>query len=872
MTGIERVAPSRARADGERMGVARTPASARLKAIVMACLVLGLLWIGPLLAQTANDEFNPNINNQVTVIEQQRNGALLVGGGFSEVSGVTRSRVARIRSDGTVDPNFDPDVAGGVPVVRALHEQPGGKILIGGRFNFVDGQSRTDLARINANGTLDASFNVGVDNDVTAFHSVLSPDGLLGVIYIGGPFSTVLGQPRARVARLSALGALDSGFVPPAFVGQVNALRGNSGGGLIVAGTFAAPSAASVFRLSEVNGSLDNSFTPTVTTSSNPFGNFVSDVAVQPDGKLIITGDFNTVNGFAIDMIARLNTDGTVDASFDPPTLNAAVFSVDLQPDGRMVLGGDFTNVTLRNRVVRLNADGSLDSGFASGLQPDDIITSVVVLSDGWVAIAGGFTQLNGLPRNRMAKLSPDGVIDRTLATTGATDGTVEAIAYQPDGRLIVGGRFTQINGVARTRLARLSPTGSVDGNFAPTINGDVYAVAAMPDGKVIAGGGFAGARPRLARFLANGDLDLSFDAEFSNDGFVRVIAVQPDGKILIGGSFNEIGSQPQFRIARLFAGGDLDTTFAPAAIDGTVRAILVQADGRLMIGGNFTTVGGFQRNNLARLRPNGQFDSEFSSAAIADNTVYALAQLSGGNILVGGAFQILAGATRSRFGLLDANGELLASFSAGANGTVFSLAVRHDDRAYLGGSFTSIGGITRSRLALLNSNGTLGTDFSAGVDGRVETLLIQPDGKLVAGGEFGTAGPLVRGGIARFGASGYTAQSIAWSPAFDRLNWVVNGAGPGAIGAPQVLVSTTCCTPGDFVPFPDNSVMERSATAIGWVLEDFSGLSGTFYLRIRSWIGESNGGTSAHDSPIQRFEGGAVNDTIFADGFEVVF
>jgi uncharacterized repeat protein (TIGR01451 family)/uncharacterized delta-60 repeat protein len=808
------------------------------------------------LAQTANDDFDPNINNVVNVIEQQRNGELLVGGSFTVVAGVTRNRVARVFSDGRADPAFHPNVGGATAVVRALHQQPGNRILIGGRFTQVGGQPRANLARINNSGSLDAAFDVAVDNDVLAIDSTLSPDGLSGMIYIGGQFANVQGQPRARVARLNAAGALDTGFVPPAFNGQVNLLRVDPAGGVIVGGSFSSPTSAKVFRLSQVDGSLDNGFMPTVTTSDDPFGNVVIDVALQPNGKLLIAGEFDTVNGQSIAMIARLNTNGTVDTSFDPPMLNGAVQSIDLQPDGRMVIGGDFTNVTLRNRVARLNADGSLDSSFAPALLVDDTVNAVKVLGDGGVAIAGRFTQLSGVPRNRMARLSPEGAVDQTLATSGATNGTVEAIAFQGDGRLFVGGRFTEINGVARSHIARLGPTGFVEGSFAPTISGDVYALAALPDGKVIAGGGFSGSRPRLARFLANGTIDTTFNAQIAPNGFIRVIAVQPDGRIVIGGSFVEVGGQPRAKIARLLPDGALDPTFNPAIINDTVRAIVVQPDGRLVIGGDFTSVGSFQRDHLARLTANGQFDTSFSDVATTDGTVAALALQSSGDILVGGTFQTLAGGARSRIGAVNSSGVLRNTFTLGADATVNAFAIDRDQRVYVGGSFTTIGGSPRSRLVLLNANGSLNSSFSAGTDGEVETLLVQPDGKLTFGGDFAMVGPLTRGSIARFGSQGPAVQSIAWTPSFERIDWIVDGAGPDPVGAPQVLVSAACCAPEDFVPSPGDNAMERNAT--GWQLEGFPALAGTFYVRIRSKIGDANGSaTGTYDSPAARFDGG---------------
>lgn len=827
-------------------------------------LAFALLLCAPglLLAQASADGFDPAVDSIVRTMERQSNGQLLIGGAFTTVNGVARARLARINADGSTDTTFNAAITGGGAGVRAIHQQPGGKVLVGGSFTQVGGQARDHLARVNANGSLDAAFDAVLDGDVLAFHTTLSPDGLNGLIYIGGLFGTVDGLARNRVARLNAAGTLDGSFVPPNFNGQVNALAQDSLGGLIVAGAFSTPTDANLHRLL-ANGSRDPTFNVT-TTSSNPFGDVITDVAVQPDGKIVIVGEFETVNGQARAMVARLNPNGSLDAGFVPPALNAGVDSVALQPDGRIVIGGDFTALSLRARIARLNADGSLDVGFAPLVSPDAMVNDVVIQPDGSVAIAGSFTQISGIPRSRLARLGGNGLPDQDLVVAGASDGDVEAIAYEPDGSILVAGRFDQFQGQSRLHLARVRGDGSLDPGFVPTAGNDVYAMARLPDGKILVGGAFgsisSSGRPRLTRLNADGSIDLSFDAQISMDGVVRVLAVQADGRILIGGSFTQVGGQPRARIARVHPDGALDTSFFPPGINSTVRAILVQPNGRIVVGGEFTSVGGFQRDRIARLLANGSFDTGFDAGANANDTVLALAQTPTGTLLVGGSFTTLAGGARNRFGALGADGALLAGFNLNFNDVVQTIAMRQDGAAYVGGAFTTVGGAARTRIALVNSTGSLAGWSVSMPNGQVQTIMVQPDGKPVVAGGFTTVAGLNRVNLARISAPGWLAHDVQWSAGPGEVAWVRGGPGPEVQVAPQVLVSTTCCADGDFQPIPGNSLMTRAA--FGWQLTGFGGLSGPFYLRVRANAGDGNNSTtSAIDSPIHRFDGGPPVD-----------
>ena len=334
-------------------------------------------------------------------------------------------------------------------------------------------------------------------------------------------------------------------------------------------------------------------------------------VVVQPDGKIIIGGDFTSVSpngGAAVtrNRIARFNPDGTLDTGFDP-NANDAVRLIAVQPDGKILAGGDFLTIggQPRNRIARLDAA----TGAADSFDPNanSFVLSIAVQPDGKILAGGFFTTVspNGgaaVTRNRIARFERDGLLDRTLdlSTVG---GVVTATAIQPDGKIIIGGGFTSVLGTARNNIARLNTDGSLDTAFNPNANGIVYSIALQSDGTILIGGEFTNiggtTRNNIARLNTDGSLDTAFNPNASR--FVYSIAVQADGKILIGGAFFTIGGTARNFIARLNPDGSLDTALDPNA-SSDVRSITVQADGKILIGGAFTTVGGTARNIFARL------------------------------------------------------------------------------------------------------------------------------------------------------------------------------------------------------------------------------------------------------------------------------
>ncbi|MCX6854042.1 MAG: choice-of-anchor D domain-containing protein [Verrucomicrobia bacterium] len=333
----------------------------------------------------------------------------------------------------------------------------------------------------------------------------------------------------------------------------------------------------------DLPGDVEPGFIP------NPNGQ-VTAVAVQPDGKILIAGAFTQVGGIARSYLARLMSDGTLDATF-APVMDNTVNSLVVQRDGKIVIGGNFStvNAVTRSRIARLMPDGSLDSGFVA--DADANVYALLILPDGKIAVAGVFDVISGVSRTKLARLNADGSVDSGF--NPVLNGNTVGITLQTNGKLIVTGDFTTVDGVSRQRLVRLNADGTPDSSFAdPLLNGTAWCAAVQRDGKILIGGEFTSAggsaRLHIARLLANGTLDSAFDP--GADDAVNVILLQADGRLVTAGQFTNIAGLARRRLARLNVDGTLDSSFI-AELDARATTLAKLADGRLLAGGIFTSV-----------------------------------------------------------------------------------------------------------------------------------------------------------------------------------------------------------------------------------------------------------------------------------------
>jgi uncharacterized delta-60 repeat protein len=403
-----------------------------------------------------------------------------------------------------------------IGALLAMALQPDGKVLIAGSFSTVHGAFRGSIARLNADGTTDQTFMNGLSG---ANYSVVRSVAVRsdGDIIIGGEFTTINGVGRVHIARLNADGTLDSD--------------------------------------SEISGA----------------DGYVYAIAAQVDGSTLIGGGFTSINGTTRNSIARLDAAGALDSGFQDGLsgLNGAVYSIALQRDGKVLIGGRFTTVNgvSRNNLARLNTDGTLDTTFQNGLAgPDYIIESIAVQSDGKVLIGGLFNTVNGVSRNSIARLNPDGALDSDFQTRLLLGTGVSSIVVQHDGKVLIGGDFNMQNGSSRNGIGRLNGDGTLDSTFQNGLLGAsrVFSIAVQNDGKVLIGGAFDSVNvyrfSNLARLNADGTPDRGFQSDVSGFPFpgVSSVAVQSDGKVVIGGEFSAVNGVPMANVARLWGSADI--------------------------------------------------------------------------------------------------------------------------------------------------------------------------------------------------------------------------------------------------------------------------------------------------------------------------
>lgn len=343
---------------------------------------------------------------------------------------------------------------------------------------------------------------------------------------------------------------------------------------------------------------------------------------------------------------------GRLDLSFDPGTgFDGPVKTMTIQPDGRILVGGSFAsfNGTPCNNITRLNPNGSLDPTFFPGSAFNDAVNVMLVQPDGKVIVGGDFTTFNGIGRNGIARLLPNGMLDASFNPgSGATGyysgaGNVRCLALQPNGYVLVGGAFQSFNGAFSNKIVRLRVNGSRDNTFNAGIGvpgavfgGDIYAMALLANGDIYIGGSIdhhdlnEQCPGHLARLNANGSLDIGFHPElFQYDHDIHAIVMLPDGSFLLavdyltlqgravalrsdgkwlrGGRYPAAAGTGRFCISRYLANGSVDMGFDPGTGctggDGTiVNTIALLPDGRTMIGGVFTAFDGIPRTNIARL------------------------------------------------------------------------------------------------------------------------------------------------------------------------------------------------------------------------------------------------------------------------------
>jgi uncharacterized delta-60 repeat protein len=762
--------------------------------VMLSLLWLALTWCAAALAATAPDaSYAPRleVSASVSVIAMQSDGRAVVAGDFTSVNGTSRYQLARLNADGSLDSSFVPsgfEVL--TPMYFSLAVQADGKILVGGQLWWMTatGVARQNLARLNSDGSLDTSFDAGLYSVYGGGDAVLGIDGAVrsivvqgdGKILIGGDFTRVRsgekGVQRAYLARLNADGSADTSFNPGTGANAlVRALALQSDGSVLVGGDFTAFNGASrgyVARLA-ANGALDNGFAPMVNGA-------VNSLALQSDGRIVIGGDFSMVGSQARERVARLQANGTLDA-WATPLYFWSVKSVLALPDNSVVVGGWTPGIIFNGwptdhdaHLVRYGSDGTpLGAQYFDG-KPTEVL-AMAQRPDGNLLVGGSFrnfARTQGMPVDYCHGLVLlNSFLSRASGFTAvaARSSAPSVLLDRGSGRVLVGGSFNLVNGANSPPLAQLNADGSVDSSFSAfALAGAVTAAVGLPDGSMAVAGSFRsadGSSPgSVIQLTANGTLTGK-----SSNVYAQALAATPDGKIYLGGSA-DAGFRGVLRLnaadwsidSTFAVGTGLSNSVAPGRWVDYVNALAVQGDGRVLLAGQFDQFNGQARSNVVRLNIDGSVDSGFVPPLLTTSMskspeVFAITEQTDGKVLVGGYFQGYGASGASASGMLrlNANGSVDTGFTQSINnsgGEVRAIALQADGKMLVGGGFQIFeGALFFNYFVRLNQDGSRDATLAPSFTGSQVTRLLSGNGRILAAGDFYQVSGSPRAGLAAF-------------------------------------------------------------------------------------------------------------------------
>lgn len=499
------------------------------------------------------------------------------------------------------------------------------------------------------------------------------------------------------------------------------------------------------------------------------------------DGRLLVVGTFTGYKYTKINRIVMLNSDGSIDNTFNVGTgFNNTAVALAIDSDGKILVGGSFTTYQgiTYNRIIRLNSDGNIDNTFVIGSGFNSSVSDIKIQSDGKIVVIGGFSTYNSLSYNGLIRLNSDGSVDNTF-TVGTGFGTspqVNTLAIQTDGKLVIAGNFstyqglTSLSGSLNGGLTRINTDGSKDITFLRTQSSisQVSKVIIQTDGKIVVGGQFSagGTVPqRIARFNISGSLDTQFQV-FPGYGpsgaSVNGIIELPNDELLIAGSFDTVNSVFAQKLVRVNSlnGVLIDEVFSykfSTKRGGSITGMLKLSNGKILLGSagthlKFITSDGAKilSSRTVRLNRYNKIDTKFNTyAGFWSGPDVTSSDLDDtGNIIVGaqGINWGISGLISTvkldkKTGLPDENfGRGNVSRLTGASATGANVVkVLRSGKILIGGNFTNYGFSLASRIVQLNSDGSIDStiDFGVGFGGEVFDIKELTDGKIYIAGAF---------------------------------------------------------------------------------------------------------------------------------------
>ncbi|MCC6702442.1 MAG: T9SS type A sorting domain-containing protein [Fluviicola sp.] len=628
--------------------------------------------------------------------------------------------------------------------INKIVQLPGGKLLIGGYFTSYNGEHTTSLVKLNSDGSRDISFNVSIIGDGNSNSNVTDIIPLQnGNILVSGFFRNVNNTPISGIVMLDSTGMIVSNF-----------------------------------NVEGVNS----------TTSSS----WIANLHLQENGKILLYGSFNEFNSNPCNRLIRLNTNGTLDSTFNSNITNAFIYKCISQIDGKIILAGNFDGNSSPNsfKLFRLLETGEIDTTFVENdLGNNAFIFDIKTQTTGKLIVAGKFSNYMGVTTGGIIRLNEDGTIDNsfTLNTSNFTK-NIKKIELLSDDSFYAVGDFNNFSNQAQQCIVKLSADGlldpylNIDYDFNPEVNNVsaiVNDIVVLPNGNLICVGLFnlykGVAVKNMISLFPNGDLNVEFLPYTGSNGFVNCIKTDALNRIIVGGEFTMYNNVRTGALFRLNENGTLDTTFQIGiGPNGYIKSIQIQYDGKIVVAGNFSNFNGINRNGIVRLLENGSIDLNYNPGDIflTNNNVPIVNSIvlqGDGKIIAGGNFgyALLNGYPAFNLIRFETDGSRDYSFNSSDNSfddikhielcsdnQIIVLKSNHLYRYLPNGEEDYLYNLYNDVIAFSidnNDNIIMNNDqflLSITIDGSLidyypspssaHSFLFQPDGKLIVGTEIG--------------------------------------------------------------------------------------------------------------------------------------
>jgi hypothetical protein len=591
-------------------------------------------------------------------------------------------------------------------------------ILVGGGFFNYGSYIKRNAYSLNTDGTVNTTFDVQYGFNVTSMGTAGSKAIVQdsdGNFYIGGTFTTYRNSTATRIIKLFADGSVDSSF----------------------------------------------------NVGPTGFNNTINAISINSAGKIYVGGNFTTFQGNTANRIIRLNTHVSKDTGFDNTTgFNGNVLTLAIDSSDKVYVGGSFTTYksVTNNRIIRLNTDGSKDTGFdnATGFTTGQV-TNIYLDSSGKPVVVGTFNTYKTTSVYGLCRLLTTGFPDPTFTATGLggfTVGSPVCLAFDSSGKMYVGGSFTTHNGVLNTnRIIKLNTDGTKDTsfNYGTGFINQVNGIVIDSSGKIYVAGAFTSYNGITSRYIiglnSDGTQNTSFDTTGTGlwagfDALVSSLLLSSSSKLYALGNFNSYQGN-DVGIISLSTTGSKNTSFnnykgfVNSAGFAVVRAIAKDSSGNVYIGGSFTSYNGTSANNIIKLFSDGSIDTSFNYGTGFNNSVRAIVINSDGKIYAAGGFTTYNSSAAVGIVRIMTDGQKDVSFpvNTGFNFDVYSLLLDPAGGIYCSGGFTTYKGSNATRIIKLDNNASIDPSFTyAGTtfgDGVLYNMVLDSAGKIYVVGSF---------------------------------------------------------------------------------------------------------------------------------------